>query len=117
MSLRLTQPVFWILASLATQRKHGYDILRDVADASGGEVALAVPTLYAALERMTRDGLIDVDGEEIVNGRARRYFRLSSSGRDRLTEEVTRLERATHAARRSLAAAKPASVIPKVSHA
>lgn len=117
MVLRLTQPVFWILASLAGQRKHGYDILREIADASKGEVVLAVPTLYAALERMTRDGLIDVDGEEIVNGRARRYFRLSDAGRDRLTEEVTRMERATHAARQSMAAAKPSTGTPSGSRA
>ncbi|MFG6475813.1 PadR family transcriptional regulator [Microbacterium sp. P06] len=108
MTAQLSPPSFWILTSLATQRRHGYDILRATEEASGGEVTLRVTSLYAALERMERDGLVIVDGEEIVNGRARRYFRISPAGSSRLEEEVVRMEKAARAARASMATRTPA---------
>lgn len=108
MSAYLTPPVFWILTSLATQRRHGYDILRATQEASGGDVSLRVTSLYAALERMEREGLIVVDGEEVVNGRTRRYFRISPIGSSRLDAEVTRMESAARAARASMATRAPA---------
>ncbi|WP_336631827.1 MULTISPECIES: PadR family transcriptional regulator [unclassified Microbacterium] len=49
-------------------------------------------TLYAALERLEREGLIRADGEEIVKGRARRYYCLTDEGVTALTDEVTALE-------------------------
>lgn len=98
---------FWILVSLAEASKHGYGILRDVellTTAGGGRiVSLKVPTLYAALERLERGGLIEVDREEVVDGRARRYYRLTESGHHALTEETSSLERRARAARRALA--------------
>ncbi|MDY0908426.1 PadR family transcriptional regulator [Microbacterium sp. CFBP9034] len=107
MTAQLTPPVFWILTCLASERRHGYDILRATEEASGGEVSLRVTSLYAALERMERDGLIVVDGEETVNGRARRYFRISPAGSERLDQEVTRMEQAARAARASMARRAP----------
>ncbi|MEJ1155428.1 PadR family transcriptional regulator [Microbacterium marmarense] len=112
MAAQLTPPVFWILTSLAEQRRHGYDILRATEEASGGEVTLRVASLYAALERMERDGLIVVDGEEIVNGRTRRYFQISPTGSARLSEEATRMESAARAARASMATSAPVLGMP-----
>lgn len=102
MEPRLTPPAFWILTALAGGRRHGYEILRETTQASGGDVTLRVATLYAALERLEREGAIRPDGEEIVNGRARRYFRLTDRGAERLTEEAAAMERAARAARASL---------------
>lgn len=97
---------FWVLTALVATSKHGYGILRDVEllSASGGSrtVSLKVPTLYAALDRLERAGLIDVDREEVVNGRARRYYRLTESGAMALAEEAAHLEGRVHAARRAL---------------
>lgn len=103
MTAPLSQPSFWILTALASQRRHGYDILRETAKASDGRVSLKVPTLYAALERLEAEGLIRPDGEEIVDGRARRYFVLTDDGAHRLSDEVASLEQATRAARAQLA--------------
>jgi PadR family transcriptional regulator PadR len=103
MNPQLTPPSFWILTSLSTHRRHGYDILRATENASGGDVKLRVTSLYAALDRLEREGLIVVDGEEIVNGRARRYFRISEAGSSRLEGEVIRMENAARAARASMA--------------
>lgn len=99
----LTPSSFWILTVLAGERRHGYEILKATADSSDGRVTLKVTTLYAALERLEREGLIRSDGEEIVGGRARRYFVLSDDGRAALTQEVAALEQQAAAARQRLA--------------
>lgn len=95
---------FWILTSLAAGRRHGYAVLRDVADAAG--TAPKVTTLYATLERLERQGLIRSDGEEIVDGRARRYFALTEAGTARLEAETIALEARARAARAALASTR-----------
>lgn len=92
MSTSLTRNSFWILTALAQGRRHGYDIMREVASLSDGGVVLKATSLYAALERLAGEGLIVSDGEEIVDGRARRYYRLTDEGGDALDEEVRALE-------------------------
>ncbi|GAA5210381.1 PadR family transcriptional regulator [Microbacterium kyungheense] len=100
---------FWILVSLSDTPKHGYGVLRDVEllSASGGgrTVSLKVPTLYAALERLERADLIEVDREEVVEGRARRYYCLTSAGAVALADETSQLEVRARAAREALARA------------
>ena len=99
MAQGMTESTFWILTSLAEGRRHGYAILRDVDRLSEGAVALRVTTLYAALERLVRDGLAVEAGEEVVDGRARRYYALSPVGIDALEGETTALEVRARAAR------------------
>ena len=60
-------------------------------------------TLYAALDRLRSDGLIAADREEIVDGRLRRYYRLTDDGAAALADEVDALRRRTEAAARRLA--------------
>lgn len=95
---------FWIMTALADGRRHGYGILREVAAASDGAATLRATTLYAALDRLDRDGLVAADGEEIVDGRARRYFVLTEAGAVRLDREVVALEARVRRARARLAA-------------
>jgi hypothetical protein len=59
---------------------------------SGDRVRLRAGTLYTALDRLRADGLIDVDREEVVDNRLRRYYRLTPSGSARLAEEASRLQ-------------------------
>jgi len=98
----LTSSSFWILTVLASGRRHGYDILRETRTASGGRVTLKVATLYAALERLESDGSIRADGDEIVDGRARRYFVLTEHGASRLAAEARAMAQAAKAAQRHL---------------
>lgn len=105
MAATLSPTSFWILTSLANGRRHGYDILREVEAASSGSAAMKVTTLYAALERLERDGLIRADGEEVVGGRARRYFALEDAGGAALAAEVAVLENQARVARERLRAA------------
>jgi len=81
---------------------HGYGIQQAVEQVSDGRVRLRAGTLYTALDRLVGDGSLAVDREEIVNGRLRRYYRLTEAGQAVLTAATERLEANTAAARRVL---------------
>jgi DNA-binding PadR family transcriptional regulator len=83
---------FLILTALAAGRQHGYAIITDVSEISGGRVRLRPGTLYTALDRLRADKLIEVDREEIVDSRLRRYYRLTALGEERLAIEAARLQ-------------------------
>lgn len=114
------EPTFFILASLADGRKHGYGILKDAAELSDGRIDLKFGTLYAALERLQATGLVAAAGDEIVGGRLRRYFELTDSGAEMLSAESERQELNAARARerlrgRAARASSPSS--PKAAHA
>ena len=87
-----------ILTALADGAQHGYGLIGEVADISGGRVRLRAGTLYTALDRLKADGLVDVDREEIVDNRLRRYYRLTPEGGRRLAAEAARLQANARAA-------------------
>jgi DNA-binding PadR family transcriptional regulator len=93
----VTEQALFILASLARGELHGYGIARDVEELSQGLVRLTAGTLYGALNRLTEDGLVAETREQVVDGRRRRYYRLTSAGHAVLAEEAARL-RSTAAA-------------------
>jgi DNA-binding PadR family transcriptional regulator len=76
----LQEPTFLILAALAEAPMHGYGVIQEVATLSDGRVRLRPGTLYGALDRLVDQGLVTTDREEIVDGRLRRYYRLSEDG-------------------------------------
>jgi DNA-binding PadR family transcriptional regulator len=88
---------YFILASLLDEQRHGYEIIKQAARLSGGGVRLAAGTLYGALDRLLKAGSVEVAGEEIVGGRARRYYSLTELGRRQLREEAERLGQASRA--------------------
>jgi DNA-binding PadR family transcriptional regulator len=65
--------------------------MRAVSELSDGRITLRAGTLYAALERLTEDGLLSVEREEAVEGRLRRYYRLTEKGTARLDAEAQQL--------------------------
>ena len=87
----MQEATFMILTALADGSQHGYGIIADVRQISGGRVKLRAGTLYTALDRLRTDGLVEVDREEIVEGRLRRYYRLTPTGTTVLAEEAERL--------------------------
>ena len=87
----MQEATFLILTALAGGAQHGYGIIADVEEISDEQVRLKAGTLYAALDRLRDDGLIEVDREEIVDSRLRRYYRLTAGGSTRLAEEAERL--------------------------
>nr|WP_221382422.1 PadR family transcriptional regulator [Actinoplanes polyasparticus] len=98
----MQEPTFLILAALAEQPLHGYGVIQAVAALSGGDVKLRAGTLYGALDRLDERGLIEVDREEAVDGRLRRYYRLTDSGAGALSAEIGRLRRNATAAEQQL---------------
>jgi DNA-binding PadR family transcriptional regulator len=89
----LREPTFLVLTALAETPQHGYAVIEDVARITDGRVRLRAGTLYAALDRLRSDGLIEVDREEIVQSRLRRYYKLTALGEKRLAEESARLRK------------------------
>jgi DNA-binding PadR family transcriptional regulator len=85
------EPTFLILTALADGAQHGYGIMTDVAQISQDRVRLRPGTLYAALDRLVSEGSVGVDREEVVEGRLRRYYRLTPAGADLLAAEAARL--------------------------
>jgi DNA-binding PadR family transcriptional regulator len=98
----LREPTFLILTALAAGPQHGYGIMTDVSQISDGRVRLRAGTLYAALNRLTTQRLVEADREEIVDARLRRYYRLTPLGAHRLEAEVDRMRRNTAVAARRL---------------
>ena len=98
----MTESTYYILASLHGERRHGYAIIKETERLSGGDVRLPVGTLYGALERLLKAGLVAVDGEAIIDGRARRYYRLTGLGERELLEEAQRLRRAARVVRKPM---------------
>lgn len=90
----LREQSYYVLAALLDGPQHGYGIIKQARRLTGGEVVLPPGTLYGALERLADAGLIIAAGEEVVDGRVRRYFRLSETGHATLLHEATRLEAA-----------------------
>lgn len=87
----MREPSYYILASLIDQPRHGWGIVQQAAALTEGRVRLTAGTLYAALNRLEAEGLVEEDRQEIVDGRCRRYYRLTSLGQQMLEREAARL--------------------------
>ena len=94
----MQEATFLILTALAGGSQHGYGIVSDVEAISSGHVRLRAGTLYTALDRLREAGLIEIEREEIVDNRLRRYYRLTPLGGQRLAAEAARLQANARAA-------------------
>lgn len=99
----LSPQVFQILLSLTDDDLHGYAIIQDVRARTDGEINLTASTLYAAIKRLLDSAWIE---ETRTRPRdddpRRRYYRLTSRGRDAALAEAQRLERYAAMARKRL---------------
>lgn len=97
--MRITEQAYLVLLSLAEQPRHGYGIVGAVLQLTEGATKLGAGTLYGLLDRMGNEGLVEASGEEVVDGRLRRYYRLTNEGSAALVAETARLRALTHRAR------------------
>lgn len=104
----LTEPAFFVLTALVGAPRHGYGIVGEVAELSGGRVRLRVGTLYGVLDRLAADGLIELDREEVQQGRLRRYYRITPPGNRALRVEVERQAANAQVAATRLGTSRPA---------
>lgn len=96
---------FEILLALNESEKHGYRIIRDIEERTGGAVKLGTSTLYAAIRRLLAAGMLEDAGSktnQASGGPPRRYYRLSGLGRRVLRLEALRLQEVAAAARRTV---------------
>jgi DNA-binding PadR family transcriptional regulator len=100
--VKMTEATYFILVALLQEPLHGYGIIKRTNEQSSGEVRLAVGTLYSALDRLLESGWVTVEREEIVNGRARRYYRISDEGVTAVRAEAVRLQHAASLVNRQI---------------
>jgi transcriptional regulator len=93
-----------ILKTLALMPLHGYGIGQRIEQTSGGVFQVTLGSLYPALQRLERDGLIDAEWRATENNRRARYYRITVSGRRRLAVEQKDWERVSAAVTRVLKA-------------
>jgi PadR family transcriptional regulator len=105
----ITEPAFFVLTALAGTPRHGYGIVGEVSQLSEGRVSLKIGTLYGVLDRLVGDGLVELDREEVQQGRLRRYYRLTDAGSRALAAEAARLAANARAASQRLRAWRPTS--------
>ncbi|WP_407342024.1 PadR family transcriptional regulator [Pengzhenrongella phosphoraccumulans] len=94
----MTEQAYLVLLSLAEKPRHGYGIVGAVLELSDGATRLGAGTLYGLLDRMGTAGLVEASGEEVVDGRLRRYYRLTEAGSAALVGETARLRALTRRA-------------------
>lgn len=97
--LPLTHVVYHVLLSLSQGARHGYGIIKDVEDRTGGRLELEAGTLYAAVKRLRDEGLIEDAATPPGTDARRRYYGISALGRDVLRAESERLEELVELAR------------------
>ncbi|TMM33761.1 MAG: PadR family transcriptional regulator [Actinobacteria bacterium] len=117
MSSVMQEPTFLILTALAGEPLHGYGVIQEVSRLSSGRVVLRPGTLYGALDRLSEQGLVAAEREEIVDGRLRRYYRLTEEGAGVLHAEAQRLADNAAEARRRLGTRKAPRRATRQAHA
>lgn len=90
----LPSAAFQILLSLADEDRHGYGIMRHVAEQTDGRMRLGPGTLYSSIETLLEERLIaevDLREDAKLGHERRRYYRLTSAGRKLARSEAERL--------------------------
>jgi DNA-binding PadR family transcriptional regulator len=92
----LSRDTFHILVALADCDRHGYSIMQEIGERTGGEVRLSPSTLYSAIKRLLDEGYIEELEERpdpAHDDERRRYYRLTKVGRRAAMEEARQLEK------------------------
>jgi DNA-binding PadR family transcriptional regulator len=99
--LPLSVPQFQILLALVDSERHGYGIILDIAERTGGRLRLGTGTLYTAVAGLAADGLVVRSTQRRTDeDERRRYYRLTPLGRAVLEADVARLDAQLRQARR-----------------
>ena len=110
--LPLTPPTFQILLALVDSDRHGYAIMKEVADRTAGDIRLGPGTLYGSLKRLLEGGLVAEVGERAdpeLGDERRRCYRITPYGLAVARAEAHRMDAVVRAARRKkLLAPRPA---------
>jgi DNA-binding PadR family transcriptional regulator len=102
--LPLPPATFQILLAVAEEPRHGYAIMQDVAERTGGEIRLGAGTLYRAIQRMLEQGLVTEVRQRPaaeLDDERRRYYRITPFGLEVARAEARRLAQLLRMARSS----------------
>jgi DNA-binding PadR family transcriptional regulator len=86
---------FLVLLVLADDERHGYGIVQDIAERTGGKMKLLPGNLYAVLRRLMESGLLDESSRrpaEDLEDQRRRYYRITRLGEKVLTADAERMK-------------------------
>lgn len=98
--LPLSPAALHILLALASEDRHGYAIMREIARQSDGRYKLGPGTLYENLQKLLDQGIVEERSPRSAgDDPRRRYYRLSRFGRGLLATEIARLEGVVREAR------------------
>ena len=101
--LPLSAAELHILLALASEDRHGYGIMREVARQSEGRYKLGPGTLYDNLQKLLDRGIVEERSlRSSGDDPRRRYYRLSRLGRGLLAVEIARLEGVVREAKQHL---------------
>ena len=100
--LPLPPATFHILLALADEDRHGYAMIQDIEERTGGELRLSAGTLYRSIQRMLEQGLIVETRQRPApefDDERRRYYHLTAFGGAVARAEARRLAQLLHMAR------------------
>lgn len=79
-----------ILSTLSGGDSYGYEILKDIAQTSRGEYEMKEPSLYTSLKRLETQNYVESYWGNETQGARRKYYRITSAGKDELDEATQR---------------------------
>jgi DNA-binding PadR family transcriptional regulator len=83
---QLPQVAFSILLALSLRERHGYEIIKQVAQDSNGKISLSPGALYTSIKQLLEQDLVqEVNRPDDTR---RRYYRLSPTGKAALSAEL-----------------------------
>jgi DNA-binding PadR family transcriptional regulator len=100
--LPLPPTTFHILLALLDQERHGYAIIQDVEERTGGALRMSAGTLYRTIARLVEQGLIRETSRRPpieLDDERRRYYRITPLGTDVARAEMRRLTELVRLAR------------------
>jgi PadR family transcriptional regulator, regulatory protein PadR len=86
-----------VLKALQLEPMHGWSITERIEAWSENVVQLGQGTLYPALYRLERQGLVKSEWRQTENNRRARYYSLTAEGRRRFAEELSQWTRMSRA--------------------
>jgi DNA-binding PadR family transcriptional regulator len=99
----LTPAVFHVLLALADGERHGYAIMQEVAESTGGAIKMGPGTLYGTIKRLLEARMIEESDERPdpeLDDERRRYYRLTAIGQRAAKAEALRYQAMAEVARR-----------------